>query len=504
MTRFKIWAALGLCCTAAWAQNTPPLTPRVASDSTGFVVLCPIEGEINDGTAVVVERAVHEAEGARGLIFLIDTPGGLVDSALEVTDHIMQAGCPTVAYVHNMGAISAGALISFSCDHIIMAPASSIGAAMPFVPGMEPNADLDEKSRSFVRAKFRALAEENGHDPLIGEAMVDRDIELYGYTDAAGRFVIQKTDRAPADTSDDDADAAPAGPPPGLPPDAKAISPRGSLLTLTADEAVTYGLGEFKARDIDEVVEHFKWAELRRVEIMPTWSEGLFGFLTSPMISGLLLMIGLGGIYYEVKTPGFGLPGILGITCLALFFGARLIIGLADWIDVFLVISGIVLMAIEVFILPGFGLAGFSGIACLVAGLYLSLTRVTVPEYSWDFLRLNNAIMTLAMAAIALTALGLLTFYLMPRSRLFNRLVMAHVEAATQGYTVQEAGEAQAYVGLQGVAETMLRPAGRGRFVGRTLDIVTRGEYLDYGTPVVIIQAEGNRLVVTADKEKLG
>ncbi len=495
---FLILGALSLLGQAG-LDNTGALPPEAPPEAGEFVVLCPIEDEIDDGVAVVVERAVREASDANAIIFLMNTPGGRVDSAIDITEHIMKARCKTVVFVRSMGAISAGALISFACDEIVMAPATNIGAALPFAPGMEPNEDLDEKSRSFVRAKFRALAEAKGHNPLLGEAIVDPDVVLYGYRGADGRYVVEKDTRP--DAGEDGADA---GPPPGLPPEARLISPQGKLLTLTAEEALEYGLIEAKARDEEDVLRHFGWAELRRVPISPTWAEALFGFLTSPMISGLLLMCGIGGLYFEVKTPGFGLPGIIGLSCLALFFGSQFVIGLADWLDVLLVLAGVILIGIEIFVLPGFGAAGVAGIACLFAGLYLSLTRVPVPEYSWDFIRLSDAVTTLATTAIALTVIILLSWYYLPRTRVLNWLVLEQVEAAHSGYTVQAPQETVGLTGMRGVAVSMLRPAGRARFGDKTLDVMTRGEFIDKGRPVAIIMAEGNRIVVTEEQENTG
>lgn len=486
----------------AQAQNTAPLAAAPQTESGGFITVCPIEGEIDDGVAVVVERAVRESEGAAAIVFVIDTPGGRVDSAIDITEAIMSADCPTVAYITKMGAISAGALITFSCDHILMSPASNIGAATPFVPGMEPNEDLDEKSRSFVRAKFRALAEENGHDPLLGEAMVDRDVELYGFKDADGRFVIERSNRPQsANEGEDGTVQAASTPPPGLPADAKLISPRGDLLTLTAEEALEYGLIEAKVRTVDEVVDHFKWSELHRYEVVPTWSEGLFGFLTSPLISSLLLMCGLGGLYFEIRTPGFGLPGIIGLCCLAVFFGAQYVVGLANWLDVMLVVTGVFLLCIEIFVLPGFGAAGIGGIACIVLGLYLSLTRVVMPQYTWEYDRLGDAVTTLALSSVAFTIFAIALGYLLPKTRMFNRLVLATAQPIAGGYTVQVPDEVRVMVGLRGTASSFLRPAGRGRFGNRTLDVVTRGEFIDKGRPIEIIEAEGNRLVVTEVEE---
>ena len=143
--------------------------------------------------------------------------------------------------------------------------------------------------------------------------------------------------------------------------------------------------------DIDEVIGFCTMEQMRKVVIEPTWSEGLYRWLTSPLVAGLLLLLGFGGLYLEIKTPGVGLPGLIGVIALAIFFGSHLVIGLADWIDLLLVTVGLALLIAEVFFIPGFGLAGVSGIACLAVGFYLSLTRVVIPQYSWDFDRLEDA-----------------------------------------------------------------------------------------------------------------
>lgn len=533
--RFHISAlAAAVCALAASGAADPP-----APDGD-FVVVCEISGEINDGVSVVVQRAVREARGAKGLVFVIDTPGGRVDSAIDITEHILSATCPTVAYITGMGAISAGAIISYACDTMVMAPASNIGASTPVALGVETTKAMDEKSNSFVRAKYRALGEAKGHNPLLGEAMVDAEIELRGYRDSDGNYVIFKVvdnqavessavgggdrERKPATptgplpmatpdlerivrdllgdrvapTPPADAEPTPAASPTlaDLEPGLEAISPRGSLLTLTPQEAVKYGLVARTAESVEEVLAWKGWGELRRVDITPKWDEALFAFLTNPMIAGLLLMCGIGGLYVEMRTPGFGLPGLIGLLCMATFFGSRLVIGLADWVDALLVAVGFALLAIEIFVIPGFGLVGASGIVCILAGIYLSLTRVPFPQYSWDFARLADAGQTVATATILLAAFSVATWKYLPRTALWRNISHVGTLEIGDGYTVQQPETARLAVGLRGVATTMLRPAGRGRFDGKTYDIVTRGEFLPAGTPVRIIEADGNRHVV--------
>jgi membrane-bound serine protease (ClpP class) len=495
MFRFLFIGMLAtVCCVGAHgAGNTDPLPPSIADAVAGeTVVICAVRGEINLGVAAVVKRAVNTAENARVFILVVDTPGGRVDAALDIANALMELDCPVIAYIESTGAISAGALISFACDKMVMAPGTSIGAATPFMPGVETDENIDEKSMSFVRSRFRALAEEKGHDPLLGEAMVDRSIGVYGYKDEDGRLLTARAEL------DEDGNAVR---PDGVPEDARVISLPGKLLTLTTSEAEELGLAAYKARSLDEMLEREGLASLARVEVAANWSEQLFAFLTNPIIAGLLLMLGLGGLYVEIRTPGLGFPGLLGVVCLALFFGSNMVLGLAGWVDVLLVVVGLGLLMVELFLLPGFGLAGAAGIVCILTGLLMSMTRVPIPEFVWDYQRLADAVTAMGVMIASLGAFALLSWRVFPRSPLFRWLVLAEAQEGSGGYVVQTDEEERHAMGLRGVTVTVLRPAGRGRFEGRTMDIVTRGEYIEAGRPVRIIAVEGNRYVVTEDEE---
>ncbi len=530
-------------------------TERNEVASGPFAVICPIEGDILDGIAVVVERAVtREAVGAEVIVFIVDTFGGRVDSAIAIAQTILESPVPTVAFITGRGAISAGALISYACDHIVMAPGASIGASTPIIPGVETSEQMNEKSMSFLRAKYRALGEEKGHNPLIGEAMVDAAIELYGRRGADGVYTVYKVEQGrvteshdavptqqqpgrfsvalpgqlrmeraqpgiedalrgieetlrdtmntppPRATEDEHGETSPpqsvAPAVQGLPEDARLICPAGTLLTLTTREAREVGLIAHVENSPEEALTALGFSALRTVRIEMTWAEIIFAFLTSPLISGLLLLCGVGGIYVEFRTPGLGWPGLIGAICLALFFGSRLVIGIADWLDLLLVGVGLALLLVEIFVLPGFGVAGVSGIICLVVGIYMSLTRVPIPEYTWDFMRLRDAGTTLTVAGLLFLAFSVLTWKFFPQSRLARRLILADAQTTASGYVVQTEADTTAAVGLRGTTTTMLRPAGRGRFGQETFDLMTRGEFIEKGQPVEIIQAEGNRYVV--------
>lgn len=543
---------------AAPADESAPTVPEWAAESkatpvhevTGepFVVVCRIEEEIDEGMAVIVERAVREAENASALLFVINTPGGRVDSAIEITTSIMSAKCPTIAYVEGMGAISAGALISYSCDFIYMAGGSNIGASTPIMPGAETTADMDEKSNSFVRAKYRALGEANGHDPILGEAMVDREMEVRAYRNPDGTYRIfevdaGKTDRSRStnkDALDVILDSISEGdgegtedikkvlrdvlgvPAPGtetetpadpqkeitdyqelLDANTELVSARGELLTMTSNEAVHFGLATGITTDIDDTLREQMLGSVDRLEIKPTWEEALFGFLTSPTIAGLLLMAGLGGLYVEVRTPGFGAPGILGATCLALFFGSHMVIGMTDWLDIALIAAGFLLILAEIFLLPGFGIAGVMGFACLIGGSYLALVKAPMPEFSWEFAAMQQALYTICVGMFSFIAFVVVSGFVLPYTPIGGAMILKASLDTEAGYTAQTAEETQASVGLHGLAATRLRPAGKGRFGDQKLDVVTRGEFLEEGTPIEIIFSDGNRHVVTEVERKI-
>ncbi len=502
----------------------------------GFVVICPVEGMIDDGVGVLVDRAVREAEGAEAIIFVVDTPGGMLDSAIEISKTILDAPCHTIAYIVGMGAISAGALISYSCEDMIMAPDANIGAATPVIMSAEGMQPTSEKEVSFMRAKMRALAERNNHNRSIAEAMVDKDIELRAYVDETGHRIVFSSGRAAEDEKgtgrrsqdiaksvtdaiakavdvlpdelddlkealkailpeeEEETDEKPVSA--VFPDGTELVLAEGKLLTLTPQEAIDYGVIPTTASNVEEVMAYYGCHGLRKHEIVPTWSEALFRWLTSPIVAGLILMLGVGGLYMEMKTPGFGVFGIVGIICLTLFFGSHLLIGLAEWIDVILVLVGVGLIVLEVLVLPGFGIAGVAGICCLVLGLYMSLTHVTIPRYSWDFQRLEDAGTSLVVAFLTFAVFLYASWKALPHTPLWGWLVQSHSQQVERGYTVQTARDEDAAIGLEGVATSKLRPVGRGRFGQRTYQVVSHGEYVQEGAPIVIVKVEGNRYVV--------
>ena len=546
-------AFLAFFCFVApvWAQDVDgsaePTEEESLVESTtgagGVIVTVPVTGVIEPGVLVLIERAIQEATDleASAIIFRVDTPGGRVDTAVEIAKVIGEAPCRTIAYIEGMGAISAGALISFACDDLIMTPDSNIGAATPVFQtseGMEP---AGEKSVSFMRAKMRALAEAKGHNPDIAQAMVDKDIELRGYTDELGKYVVYAVD---SDGSENSKTTSPSTTDAlqevvdtlteDLPVDVT-ITPKdedgadeetesaerdaevgrvvyddgtelvlasGKLLTLTPSEAIEYGVIDTTVTSLDDAVTYFLLGGGEYHVVEPNWAEKTFRFLTSPTIAGLLLMLGMGGLYLEVRTPGFGLPGIIGTTCLALFFGSHFILGLADTIDIFLVLAGIILILLEIFVLPGIGIAGITGALCLITGLYLSFVDFTIPQYSWDFARLNDVAYSFAVFVISSFVFSLATWKILPALPFYNSMILSDTMTVEAGYVAQDLVKTDGMLGAHGVTATPLRPVGKGKFDGEKYTVVTRGDFLDQGVAIEIVETDGNRYVVRPVREE--
>ena len=413
------------------ARAREPLTPPAGAIPVVYVV--PIHGVIDLGLAAFVERAVAEARqaGATALMVDLDTPGGRVDAGEEIRDALLEAGLPTVAFVSRR-AQSAGALVALASDYLIMAPGSSIGAAEP-IPA-------EEKIISALRAEFEATAQAKGRDGRIAAAMVDKSIEIPGVVDA------------------------------------------GKILTLTAAQAVELGFADALAQDRAAAAAAVGLAGARLVERSPNWAERVARFLTEPTVSSLLLTVGFLGLLYELASAGWGVAGTVGLISLGLFFGARLLTGLAGWEVVILFLVGVALLVLELVAFPGFGIAGIPGLVAVFASLYLS------------FRDARSALYVVGGSVVMTALVGALAFRYFKVSRTGQRIVLRERLTSEQGYTAP--ADLQRWVGRTGRALTPLRPGGVIEVDGERLDASTEGEYLEPGTPVRVVRAEGLRIVV--------
>jgi membrane-bound serine protease (ClpP class) len=421
------------------------------AQKASVVYVAPVEGIIDLGLAPFVQRVLNEAaeKNAAAVILDINTFGGRVDAAVLIRDALLNARVMTVAFV-NKRAISAGALISLAAEKIVMAEGATIGAATPVQMGQPgaPAQPVEEKTVSYVRKEFRATAEARKRPPLIAEAMVDADVVIPG--------VIEK----------------------------------GKLLTLTTDEAIEQKLADFRAANLKDVLEQLglAGAEVRRAS--ETWAETLVRFLTHPVVSSLLMTVGIIGVIVELRTPGFGIPGALGIASLALFFWGHWLVQLAGWEELLLVAGGLILLALELFVVPGFGLTGVLGITALLGGLSLSLVGAGA---TWPVI--VGAVGRVVFSLLFAIAASLVLLRFLPRLPMGRKLILQTDLAASEGYASAPERD-RIWLGKSGIAISALRPAGIADVEGERVDVVSDGEFIEPGEQIVVSRVDGNRIVV--------
>lgn len=422
----------------------------VAHAQTKNVYVIEISEEVDKGLGPYVERVIAEADKNPGSIILlhVDTFGGEVAIATQIKDAVIDAKAPTIAFVDKR-AISAGALITLSADKIAMAPGSSIGAATPVYQTGEK---ASEKVVSYMRGEMRATAERTGRNPMIAEAMVDEELTL-------------------ADSG---------------------LKQAGKLLTLTTAEAMRVGYCDAEAENIQEALGAFGYTDVTIIQGEMNWAESLVRILTSPFISSLLIMLGLGGLFYGIKTGHFGAVAILGVSSIALFFGAQYLVDLANALEIAMFVFGVVLLLVEIFVIPGFGVVGVSGIVLLMASLFLALIG------NFDLISMDSLTAPLYTLAGAMLGLGVLVWMMikyLPNSSSFRRFVL--YGESVGGDTFSEAEESIArLLGEGGEAMTTLRPAGIATIRGERVDVVSSGEFIPAGTPVRVVYVEGRKVVV--------
>jgi membrane-bound serine protease (ClpP class) len=416
-----------------------------AASQAPVVYRIPITGTIENGLAPYVARALKEAQaaGALAAILDIDTPGGRVDAAERIVTAVQQAKLPVYAYV-NPRAYSAGAMVALATKAIYLTPAGVIGAATP-VDGQ--GTKMSEKYVSAMRAAFRALAEAQGLDPNVAEGMVDESLDVPG------------------------------------------VKPAGKLLTLTAGEAVKIGYGKAEIETLDRLVAMVGAAGSRIETVDTNWAELVVRFLTNPLVSPLLLSLGMLGLIFEIKAGHFGIGGLLSLTSLGLFFGSGVIIGLAGWEEIILLGLGFLALGIEVFVLPGFGVAGILGLAMVGASIVLAL--VGNAPTAGDFA--TAGLILLATAVITASVLYGWIRHL-PNSTRFRKVLLQDGHAPAEGYI--SAPPRHDLVGQSGVASTDLRPSGVVTVGEERIDAITEGEYVNQGAVVRVLRSDGYRHVV--------
>lgn len=404
-----------------------------------------------------VQLAMDEAHeiGADVILINMNTYGGAVDAADSIRTRMLNSKIPVYVLIEN-NAASAGALISIACDSIFMKPGSTIGAATVVNQNGEVQA---EKIQSYFREKMRATAEAKGRNPDIAEAMVDADKEVEG------------------------------------------VSEKGKIVTLTASRAMELGFCEGEYNSPKEVLNHCGIEEYTIQKQQLTTIDAIIGFLINPAVSSLLILVIFGGIYFELQSPGIGFPLIAAVTAAVLYFMPLYLEGLAANWEILLFVIGLVLIALEVFVIPGFGIAGIAGISLAFLGLTLSL----VGNIGFDFKPVQSSRLVEAGLIVVLSGSVSIFGSLFLAVRLFesgmlSRLVLKTDQRKEDGFVGTSTKEFD-LIGRDGVAYTDMRPAGKVEIDGVLHDAKASAGFIEKGTHVNVTAYSGAQIKVKVVKE---
>jgi membrane-bound serine protease (ClpP class) len=432
-----------------------------------------IKENIAPGIWRQTQKAFAEADSIKADLVLIhmNTYGGTVLDADSIRTKVLNSRIPVYVFIDN-NAASAGALISIACDSIYMREGANMGAATVVNPTGQA---MPDKFQSYMRSIMRSTAEAQGHDtiinqndtiikwkrdPHIAEAMVDPSIYIEGIIDT------------------------------------------GKVLTMTPTEAMKYGFCEGIRKDVRDVIDKAGINNYEIREFKPTGLDKFIGFLVNPLVSGILIMAIVGGIYFEMQTPGIGFPLGVAVTAAILYFAPLYLEGLAANWEIIIFIIGLILIAVEIFVIPGFGVAGISGIILAISGLVLSL----LDNVNFDFegvetSRIFSAITTVLISIILAFLLSIWGSFKIFGSKkgIFSHMALNTVESLEQGYLGVDKVSID-IVGKTGIAETVLRPSGKVNVDGESYDAMTEGAFINRGEAVKVTRYETGQVYVVRAK----
>jgi membrane-bound serine protease (ClpP class) len=455
---------------------------------------------INDGGSMIdmplagfIRRQIEKAKQRKVdlIVFEVETWGGRLDSADRITDYIAGTELiPTVAYVQK--AISAGAVVSIACKSVYMVEGSNIGSALPVDLAGKPGG---RKVISTVRGKMKSLAEKNAYPYRLVEPMVDPDIELVECrVDGELRLlyreeVQQERERAERDRHHFE--------------EARVVCGKGDILNLSAGDAQKYGLSKGTLKGYDDLWSVFGYEKPVLFRSEMNWPENLARFISSPYVCGVLMAIGGIALLIELVTPGFGLPGTIGLLCLGLALWSQYMVENANAMEILLFLIGFAMIAIELLALPGFGAIGVLG-GVLV---FVSLLLAYIPDASyfdsaftepgWADTLWRRPLLTFLIALGGVAAGVFVLRKSLSLSGMVRRLTVTS-EVQTEVPGAPPADQRAGLIGKTGRTLSPLRPAGTAEIEGEIVDVMTDGEFLGADTAVRIVRIEGNRVFVKA------
>jgi len=433
-----------------------------------------IKKEITKATWRQTKQAFEAADSVNADAFLIhmNTYGGTVVDADSIRTKILESDIPVYVFIDN-NAASAGALISIACDSIYMRPGGSIGAATVV---NQTGQAMPDKYQSYMRSTMRATAEAQGkdtiitandtiykwkRDPRIAEAMVDERVFIEGITDT------------------------------------------GQVLTFTPAEAIEFGFCEGTAENVEEVLQKVGIDNYEIVEYEPTFIERIIGFLVHPVFSGLLIMAIIGGIYFEMQSPGIGFPLGIAILAAVLYFAPLYLEGLAANWEILVFLAGIILVAIEIFVIPGFGIAGISGVLLIFVGLVLSL--IDNVDFNFEGVEMQGVGVAVVTVVLGITGGFVLSLYLGNKlftasAGPFRNLALKTVQNVADGY-INVDSEFLNLKGKSGVAKTVLRPGGKVMIDSELYDAVAENGFIEKDEKVIVTRVGTSQVYVDKEDE---
>lgn len=421
------------------------------SQEKSKVIILELKAEIDPRTNRYIELGLKHAKdiNADYVIIEMDTYGGAVTDAKDIVERVMDFEKPIWVFI-NKDAASAGALISIACDSIYMAAGANIGAATVV---FQDGTAAPDKYQSYMRSTMRSIAEENGRDPKIAEAMVDETIEIDSVTKA------------------------------------------GNVITFSTSEAIKYGFCEAKVASIEEILERNDITNYERIDYQLKTSEKIIAIFLNPFISGILIMIIVGGIWFELQTPGVGFPIAAAIVALLLYFVPYYLNGMAENWEIIAFFVGLVLIGMEIFVIPGFGIAGILGITITLGSLILVM--LNNDAFDFTFVDMDEILIATIVASVGIFGGLALLFVIGVKftdSKFFQRVALTDTMSRSEGYT--SSFHKESMVGKSGTAFTVLRPSGKISIDGEIYDAYTRGDYIDKGTEIIVTSDEGTSLKV--------
>ncbi|MFW5705510.1 MAG: NfeD family protein [Bacteroidota bacterium] len=454
MNRSHLLFILLLTVMMPWVQvsSQEPENPFADESKTYRVYTFDIKEQIAPPVWHLTKKSLQKARDTAADLVLIhmNTYGGLMESADSIRTAILQSEIPVWVFIDN-NAASAGALISIACVSIYMRPGANIGAATVVNQTGEA---LPDKYQSYMRSMLRSTAEARGRDPQIAEGMVDPRISIPGVTDS------------------------------------------GKVITFTTSEAIKHGFCEGSAKNLQEVLNLAGIQNYEMIRHQLSTTDRIIRFLINPVVSGILIMIIIGGIYFELQTPGIGFPIGAAMVAALLYFMPLYIEGLAANWEIIIFVVGLVLIAVEIFAIPGFGVAGILGITMVIAGLALSMVDNFGFEYkSFPFGELVSALFVVVIAAF--TSL-ILSFWVSKRlftTTTFGELALATIQDKTEGYTSAVATYTQ-MIGKEGTARTVLRPSGKILIDDEIYDATAESGFIERDEKIRVTRYSNTQLFV--------